>query len=132
MNHHYINMKRIITLIILAFSLMCCSTAQNATYTSLDNSEFAKVIKQKKTQIVDVRSTTEYAEGHLPNAINIDVNNKSFEVIAEKQLKKKKPVAVYCRSGKRSKIAAGKLAAKGFKVYELDKGIVKWDGEIEK
>ena len=59
----------------------------------------------------------------------MDVNGKDFESKID-NLNKKKPVAVYCRSGRRSKIAAQKLADKGFEVYELDKGIMQWDGEI--
>lgn len=110
---------------------MGVSSAQNAAYTSLDNKDFAKIVKQKKMQVVDVRTTAEFATGHLPKAVNMDVNSKDFDQQIEK-LNKKKPVAVYCRSGRRSKVAAGKLADKGFKVYELDKGIIQWDGEIEK
>lgn len=122
-------MKKILLFITIFFGLVCSSCAQNAQYTSLNNKEFAKVVKQKKTQVVDVRSTAEFTAGHLAKAVNIDVNCKDFGRQIEK-LNKKKPVAVYCRSGRRSKIAAQQLADKGFKVYELDKGIQQWDGEI--
>lgn len=124
-------MKKFLLILAIFFGLMGVSSAQNAAYTSLDNKDFAKVVKQKKTQVVDVRTTAEFATGHLPKAVNMDVNSKDFDQQIEK-LNKKKPVAVYCRSGRRSKVAAGKLADKGFKVYELDKGIMQWDGEIEK
>ncbi len=125
-------MKRLFVLMVLCLGLACCGTAQNSGFTSLGNEEFAKVIQKKKTQLVDVRTPKEYAEGHLPKAINLDVNNKSFETIAEEKLNKRKPVAVYCRSGKRSKIAATKLSAQGYTVYELDRGILHWDGEVVK
>lgn len=122
-------MKKFLLILAIFFGLFCSGCAQNAQYTSLSNQEFAKVIKQKKVQLVDVRSFSEYNSGHLNKAINIDVNCKDFDNRIEK-LNKKKPVAVYCRSGRRSKIAAQKLSSKGFKVYELDKGIQQWDGEI--
>lgn len=122
-------MKKILLILTIFFGLISGSCAQNAQYTSLNNKEFAKVVKQKKAQVVDVRSTAEFATGHLVNAINMDVNGKDFESKID-NLNKKKPVAVYCRSGRRSKIAAQKLADKGFEVYELDKGIMQWDGEI--
>lgn len=124
-------MKKLLLILAIFLGLMGFSSAQNAAYTSLDNKDFAKVVKQKKMQVVDVRTTAEFATGHLPKAVNMDVNSKDFDQQIEK-LNKKKPVAVYCRSGRRSKVAAGKLADKGFKVYELDKGIIQWDGEIEK
>lgn len=96
----------------------------------MDNAAFAKAISKKKVQLVDVRSKSEYEEGHIRRALNIDINNKSFAKIAEEKLNKKKPVAVYCRSGKRSKRAAVVLSEKGFTVYELDNGIKGWNGEV--
>lgn len=124
-------MKKTIFLLAILLGFMGVGSAQNATYSSLGNKDFAKIVKEKKTQVVDVRTPAEFVTGHLPQAVNIDVNSKDFDKQIEK-LNKKKPVAVYCRSGRRSKVAAGKLADKGFKVYELDKGIIQWDGEIVK
>lgn len=69
-------------------------------------------------------------EGHIPGAVNIDVNSKDF-TRQSKSLEKIRPVAVYCRSGRRNKIVAEKLAADGFDVAELDGEIISWKGEIE-
>ncbi len=99
----------------------------NVNYEILNNEEFAKVITDKTVQLVDVRTPDEFNEVHIPGAVNIDVKNSDFPVEAEK-LDKERPVAVYCRSGARSKIAAKILADKGYKVYDLDKGIMNWDG----
>ena len=79
-------------------------------------------------QLVDVRTPQEYAAGHIPGAINIDVRGTDFDTNVAK-LKKTKPVAVYCKGGKRSKMAANKLVGKGFMVFELDKGFDNWNGE---
>lgn len=122
-------MKRFILSIMLFCGLLFMGNAQNVSYSSLNNKDFAKIIQQKKTVLVDVRTAAEYATGHIPNAVNMDVNKPDFEKQVS-NLNKKKPVAVYCRSGRRSKVAAQKIAAMGYKVYELDKGIMKWDGEI--
>lgn len=125
------NMKRILFIVVLVFGIIATSFAQSAKFTSQNNEEFAAIIGKKKTQIVDVRTPAEYEKGHIANAININVQSKDFdEQIA--QLKKKRPVAVYCRSGRRSKVAAQKLANKGYIVYELDKGIMHWKGELVK
>ncbi len=122
-------MKKFLLLIIAFCISLCGCNAQSKKFTSLDNEAFAKVISKKKTQVLDVRSPAEYTQGHLPKAINLDVNCKDFDRQIDK-LNKKKPVAVYCRGGRRSKIAARKLADKGFTVYELDKGISQWKGKI--
>ena len=66
--------------------------------------------------------------------ININVLDDSFAVMADSTLQKDKSVALYCRSGKRSKKAAAILSEKGYKVYELDKGFNAWQAagkEIE-
>lgn len=107
---------------------MCGSTQQSqqpakGTIATLTVDEFAKVVKQKKVRLVDVRTPSEYAEEHLVGAENIDVKAADF---AEKIKPLKGKVAVYCRSGKRSLAAANQLAAQGCTVYNLDGGIVAW------
>lgn len=122
-------MKKIAFFVFVMFCFVLSGFSQQ--FQSLNNDEFAKLIKQKKVQIVDVRTEKEFMGGHLHKAINIDVNKTDFEAQLS-LLKKKNPVAVYCRSGKRSKKAAEKMSALGYKVYELNTGIVSWPGEIEK
>lgn len=120
-------------IIIAVFVVGAVAYSQNKNETSVrqNNADFAKTITHPNIQLVDVRTSAEYAEGHIPGAINIDITGAMFDKqIAT--LDSKRPVAVYCRSGNRSKIAARKLALKGFKVYELDKGFNKWAGKTEK
>ena len=65
----------------------------------------------------------------------IDVKGEKFASYVDDLLNKEKKVAIYCRSGRRSRTAAEILVKKGFKVYNLDKGILNWieEGrEIEK
>ncbi|MDE5890554.1 MAG: rhodanese-like domain-containing protein, partial [Bacteroidales bacterium] len=68
----------------------------------------------------------------IPGAVNIDVKREDFDELAAAWLDLGRPVAVYCRSGARSKVAAKRLAGKGFKVYELNHGIMNWNGPKEK
>ena len=85
--------------------------------------------------LLDVRTPQEYSEGHIPGSLNINVKDEQFSSCADDLLDKDKEVAVYCRSGRRSRTAADILVKKGFKVYNLDKGILNWieEGrEIEK
>ena len=68
----------------------------------------------------------EYSEGHIAKTININVLDDSFATMADSLLQKDKPVALYCRSGKRSRKAAKILSKKGYKVFDLYKGFNAW------
>lgn len=73
--------------------------------------------------MVDVRTLSEFNEGHRKEAILIDVTLADFEQQAEKQLNKSKPVFVYCRSGSRSRAAAQRLQTLKFLIiYNLNGG----------
>ena len=108
-------------------SLFSCS-AQNQDFKSVEVDEFEKVIADTAVIRLDVRTPDEYAEGHIEGAKNIDVLNDTFEEKACAVLPKDKTIALYCRSGKRSKKAAGILSAKGYKVVELNTGYLGWTG----
>ena len=119
--------------IIMSFFTTLCTlfgcTAKG--FVSVDAEEFAREITKSGVQLVDVRTTEEYTNGHIPNAVNIDVLSPNFAQEIAK-LDKTQPVALYCRSGRRSKSAAEEAAKQGFKVVELDGGIISWKGEIER
>lgn len=94
---------------------------------------------QELVILLDVRTPDEYAQGHLKGAINIDVRDKDFldNVVKRLKIKDNKTLptlAVYCRSGVRSVKAANILLKNGCtkKVYNLEKGILEWKGEIVK
>ena len=114
----------------LALTIMISCQAQSE-FKSVDIDEFKIEISKSSVQLVDVRTAQEYSEGHIPGAMNIDVNAPDFEEKI-KVLDKKENVAIYCRSGRRSKMAANKMTAAGFKVIELNTGFLSWDGAVEK
>lgn len=90
--------------------------------------EFEKKLSTPGVQLVDVRTPGEFAEGHLANASNIDYRGGELQQKAAK-LDKKRPVLVYCHSGKRSAASAAELQAMGFtEVYNLKGGIAEWQG----
>ena len=93
--------------------------------------DFDSFIKADDVQRLDVRTLAEYSEGHIPGAVNINVLDDSFAAMADSTLQKERPVALYCRSGKRSKKAAEILSKRGYKVYELDKGFNAWQQEAK-
>ena len=115
----------LIPALLVAVVLVCgvSSKVEKGSVTTIGVEEFAKVIKQKKVRLIDVRTPKEYAEEHLQGAENIDVKAADF---GERTKEIKGKVAVYCRSGKRSLNAANQLAAQGCTVYDLGGGIVAW------
>lgn len=119
--------------LVLATLFACQQKEEKFKSVSVD--DFETLIADPEVQLLDVRSVAEYSEGHVPHSININVLDKAFETMADSILQKDKPVAVYCRGGKRSKEAAAILSRKGYKVYDLDKGFNCWqeaEKEVEK
>ena len=141
-------MKKILTAIILiaAVLLSSCTIQKNnekdngmnnsengqITYTQI-SAEEAKRIMDTETGyvIIDARTESEYAEGHIPGALLIpeyEVKTKAEGMIPNKDTK----ILVYCRSGRRSKIAAEELIKLGYtNVYEFG-GIIDWKYDIVK
>ena len=93
---------------------------------SLGAKTFNDSIAKKSNKIIlDVRTAKEFAEGHLPDAVNYNWNDADFTNKA-KTLDKNKNIYVYCLSGGRSAKAAASLRAEGFTVYEMEGGLLKW------
>ena len=123
-------MKKILLLMtfVLVGAYVYSQRRSSARFESMDNAEFATLIADTTVQLVDVRTPAEFAAGHIPEAKNIDVRGDNFDREAKATLSKERPVAVYCRSGARSKTAARRLVAMGYRVYELNTGFMNWNG----
>jgi rhodanese-related sulfurtransferase len=118
-------MKKIIFAPCLVLLFFCCK--QKQMFESCSPAAFEKLLqKDASIQLVDVRRPDEFAAGHINDAIPINVEDADFIAKADSLLNKARPVAVYCRSGVRSKKAAEQLARKGYNVYELDHGYKGW------
>lgn len=113
-------MKRILLSLIMGFSFWGLF-AQNNTFKTVD------------VTLLDVRTPAEHAEGYIPGTdFNIDVLEETYTQIALESLPKDKPVALYCRSGNRSKKAASILSEKGYQVVELGSGFKGWSAAGKK
>ena len=88
--------------------------------------EFAELIADSNVVILDVRKADEFAEGHIKGAVLIDQFQSDFVEQATAKLPKEKTIAIYCRSGRRSANAAGKLANVCYKCVNLKGGIIAW------
>lgn len=119
-------MKRLLLTLIMGFSFFGLF-GQTNNFKIVDAHEFDKFIKDTTVTVVDVRTAAEHAEGYIPGTdFNIDVLEDTYTKIATETLPKDKPVALYCRSGNRSKTAARILADKGYEVVELGTGFRGW------
>ncbi len=99
-------------------------------YDNLTAADFqARLNTTPQAVLLDVRTSSEFNSGFIPDAINIDVMSNSFyDDIAE--LDKSKTYFVYCRSGGRSMQACLSMADAGFTVLNLAGGISSWPGKI--
>jgi rhodanese-related sulfurtransferase len=114
----------------LAFAMLVGCAGWSAAAEPVDASPAAVAAWLAETpsvQILDVRTKEEFATGHLAKAVLIPWTDKDFTTRAAKEIDPKKPVLVYCRSGRRSKAAAAALAKLGFTdIRNLEGGIIAW------
>ena len=117
-------MKNIITSLLTLLGLATACNHQG--YENTDVNGFAARIASPDVVLLDVRTAEEFGEGHLQDALNIDVKQEGFVEKAKSTLPADKTIAVYCRGGRRSATAAAMLSKEGFKVVNLEGGITAW------
>ena len=126
--------KRILPFVLSLMFLSSCGNAGSSSsgYRQISMDEAVKMMRDEKDyMILDVRRPDEYAEGHIPGAINV-----ANEVIGTEEIPelpdKSQLILVYCRSGRRSKEASEKLVKLGYTGIVEFGGIQDYEGEIEK
>jgi len=99
---------------------------------NLDAESFERKLSQDENAVlIDVRTEQENREYRIPNSINIDIYNPTFQNEVEK-LDRSKNYYIYCHSGARSFQAAALMSKVGFEnLYNLSGGIASWYGEVE-
>ena len=126
--------KRVLPFVLLMMLLSSCGTPRGSanSYRQISMDEAVKMMKNEKNYIIlDVRRPDEYAEGHIPGAINVPNEEIGATEIAELP-DKSQLILVYCRSGRRSKEASEKLVKLGYTNIVEFGGIQDYEGEIEK
>ena len=116
----------------LPFGCVGCSDGGSATYEQISGAE-AKALMDSESGyiIIDARTQEEYDQGHIPGAIMIPEHEIADR--AEKELPDKdRLILVYCRSGRRSKIAAEELVKLGYTNVKEFGGIIDWEYETVK
>lgn len=120
-------MKKIILLAALCLTF---SVLRGQTFKSVDVETFAKAVSDTTYVVLDVRTEAEHTQGHIPGThLNIDVLKDNFGSLATELIPEGKKVALYCRSGNRSKNAAKILTKKGYEVVELATGYRGWSSK---
>ena len=110
------------------FLLASCSNSQGqSSYKNIDVNKAEEIIKTTENVVVlDVRTPQEFSEGHIENALNIDIYSSDFETQLA-QLDKSKNYVVICRSGGRSAKASDKMIELGFEnVSNVEGGFSSW------
>ena len=128
-------MKKLIFLLLTVMMLTACGQDmekdQGAVYVNITAEEAKGIMDSEDGYIIlDVREQDEYDAGHIPGAILIpytQIEEKATAMLPDKD----QLILVYCRSGRRSKIAAEALAELGYTNIKEFGGIIDWPYETE-
>ena len=128
-------MKKLIILLLAVMLLTACGqdkeNDQGVVYVNITAEEAKQIIDTEEGYIIlDVRTQEEYDQGHIPGAILIpdtEIKAKAEDVLTDKE----QMILVYCRSGRRSKLAAETLVELGYTNIKEFGGIIDWPYEGE-
>lgn len=128
-------MKKLCFLLLAVMLLTACGqdkeNDQEAVYVNITAEEAKQIMDSEEGYIIlDVRTQEEYDQGHIPGAIVIshdEIEEKAEEVLTDK----KQLILLYCRSGRRSKLAAEALVELGYTNIKEFGGIIDWPYEVE-
>ena len=125
-------MKKILPIFLAALLLAgCAAPAEEITYRQVNMDEAITMMEEESGYIIlDVRTPEEFAEKHIPGAINVANETIGTDEIPELP-DKDQLILVYCRSGNRSKKASEKLVRLGYTNIVEFGGINDWPGETE-
>ena len=128
-------MKKLFLFLLTAMLLTGCGqanqTSQEAVYMNITAQEAKQIMDTQAGYIIlDTRAQYEYDESHIPGAIVIphdEIEEKAEQILQDKN----QLILVYCRSGRRSKIAAEALVKLGYTNIKEFGGIIDWPYEVE-
>ena len=128
-------MKKLVFLLLAVMLLTACGqdkeNDQGAVYVNITAEEAKQIMDTEEGYIIlDVRTQEEYDQGHIPGATQIsheEIADKAEEVLTDKE----QLILVYCRSGRRSKLAAEALVDLGYTNIKEFGGIIDWPYETE-
>ena len=127
-------MKKLLWIILAVMLLTACTqekeNKQEAVYVNITAAEAKEIMDTQQGYIIlDTRAQDEYDEGHIPGAILIphdEILEKAEGILTDKD----QLILVYCRSGRRSKLAAEDLVKLGYTNIKEFGGIIDWPYEV--
>lgn len=125
-------MMRILYSALISLACFSCQgyrqeNTEKTEFHSVSVEDFTQVLTDTTVVLLDVRTAEEHAAGHIKGTkMQIDVLKPDFDSLVVANIQKGSTVALYCRSGNRSKRAAMSLTAKGYRVIELATGYNSW------
>lgn len=120
--------KKFLAVVTISTILLTGCSSEGGSAVNLGVAEFQAKTQEADVVILDVRTKSEFNEGHIANSINIDFQSDTFlnEIL---KLDKSKTYAVYCRSGNRSGKAVATMSNEQFiSLYNLNGGVIDWAG----
>ena len=116
-------MKKIVSLLIIILLISACD---NKSFEVIDTNQALDILNNGAV-LIDVRTVDEYNREHIPNAVNIpldQIDTVAYDIDTK--------IIVYCQSGMRSRQAVQTLLDMGYtNLYDLDGGLLNWGGELE-
>ena len=120
-------MKKILLILIVTIAYSSCNSQVTKKTNIIDLQTLNKEVIGKDVQFIDLRTEKEYAEGHIDDAVNINVSNEAEFKEKIQALDKKAPVYIYCYSGGRSNKASIIMESLGFtSIYDFSEGWKLW------
>ena len=124
-------MKKLLFILFFLAGLSGAFAQEKSANAVIKAAEYKEQIQKEKTQLIDVRTPEEYADGHIEGAKNFDFYAEDF-LFQFQEFDKEQPLYIYCRSGNRSGKASKKLSEMGFRVIDLEGGYVAWGAIFER
>lgn len=116
-----------ITIFVIPMFFFFSACNQNKNYKEVNSQQFQELLASDNGILIDVRTESEFNNGHIANAGNLDIYSSGINQ-SLLLLPKDQPIYLYCLSGNRSAAAAKILVDNGYKnVYNLQKGMMEWN-----
>lgn len=120
------NISIIIFMVMIGVNLVSCGQSTETISRNVTVEEFKKLKDEQEGILLDVRTPEEFANGHIPGAVNINFYDEDFKNKLQ-ELDSTQAVYVYCAKGGRSSKSMKDLADLGFnRVYNLSGGYTAW------
>mgnify|MGYP003496097993 FL=1 len=111
----FLSIKSLLVALIFTLVTGSCDSQQKDSIQQMQPAEFAQLIQTEDVRILDVRTPAEFKSGHVRGAVPVNVQDDAFlEQVQSIYSDKSKPVYVYCKSGRRSMMAAEQMVKAGY------------------